>query len=92
MESNFNFMNFYSHKELVLNFLDMISKSKALQEIMITPSHVFDPPKVTNVSSLSMPHIITVEAVRLNYQTRLFCVQITKVLFCNAARIILYAT
>jgi len=70
----------------------VISKSKALQEITITLLMLFDPTKLTNVSSLSMPHIVTVDAVRLNYQTRLFCVQITKVLFCNAAHIILYAT
>ena len=41
MESNFNFINYYSHKELVLNFPDMTSKSEALQEIVITPSHTF---------------------------------------------------
>jgi len=53
---------------------------------------LFDPPKITNVSSLSMPRIVTVDVERLNYQTRLFCAQITKVLFYNAAHIILYAT
>jgi hypothetical protein len=91
-ESNFNFINYYSHKELVLNFPDVTIKSKALQEIVITPLMLFDPPKITNVSSLSMPHIVTVDAVRLNYQKRLFCAQITEDLFCNAAHIILYAT
>ena len=89
MESNFNFINFYSHKELVLNFLYVISKSKALQEIVITPLILFDPPKIIHVSSLSMPHLVIVDAVRLNYQKRLFCVQITEVIFCNAAHIIL---
>jgi hypothetical protein len=41
MESNFNFINFDRHKDLVLNFLDVISKSKTFQEIVITPSHAF---------------------------------------------------